>query len=149
MAERMCGRIGAELLADDVTGIEVLPVGGLQVLASDSTVWLSKRGCDAKAPVRVSQAAAHPADLVWIVSLAFDDAAEVLELRELRGADAVSALLPSLVRFERTSTLWAREQDFLAHLVSQSRVLQATRSHDVTADTVAARLLALLAGERR
>lgn len=147
IAERMCRRPGVELLADDITGIEVLAGGALQVPPSEAALWLGEEG--AKAPVTAPRTAEHPAVLRCIAGLVFDDAAPVLELHDLRGGDAVSAMLPSLVRFDRTSALWAREFDFLGQLVARSRVVQVRRSHDVAADTVADGLLALLTGEAR
>jgi hypothetical protein len=147
MAARMCRHPRVELLGDDTTGIAVLPGGGLQVLPSESAVWLAIEGFTAKAPVRASLAAERPAALLGIVSLVFDDAAQVLELRDIRGGDAVSALLPSIIRFERGAPLWARELDFIGRLVSQCRVVQATRSRDVAADTVAEELIRLLVPE--
>lgn len=147
MADHMCRRAGIELLGDDTTGIEVPPdCGGLQVPPSESAVWLARDGSMTKAPVKSARAAKHPAELLCIVSLVFDDAARALELRDIRGASAVSALLPSLVRFEKTPGLWARELDFIGQLVSHSRVVEARRSHDVPADAVADALVGLLAG---
>jgi hypothetical protein len=58
-------------------------------------------------------------------------------------------LLPSLVRFEKTPALWARELDFVSQIVAQTRVFQATRSFDVPADRVADALLGLFAREVR
>jgi hypothetical protein len=145
----MCRRNGVELLADDTTEIDVLPHGWLQVLPSESAVWLTREGPEAKVPVRSCPVSKQPAALRCIVSLVFDDAARGLEVREIRGESAVAALLPSLVRFERTSALWARELAFMAQLVSQSRVVEARRSHDVAADTVAEALLELLVEKAR
>jgi hypothetical protein len=147
MAERMCLRPGVELVADDTATIEFVPDGQVHVVPSESAIWLAKEGSGAKEPMRPSRAAQHPAALRYVVSLVFDAAAPSLELRHLRGGDAVSALLPSLVRFEKTSALWARELDFLSELVKHGRVVQARRSYDVPADAVADALVDLLTGE--
>ncbi len=143
MAERMCRRPGVRLLADDTAVIELIPGGGVRVAPSESAIWLAKRGSGAKEPVSSPRKAEQPTALVCIVSLVFDDAARALELLDLRGGDAVSALLPSLVRFEQTSSLWARELDFMGRLVSQSRLVRATRSRDIAAATVADAMLGL------
>jgi hypothetical protein len=143
MADRMCRRPGVHLLADDTTAIEVA-ANRVHVLPSESAIWLAKDGSNTKQPVRSFDVAKSPAALVCIVSLAFDDAAGSPKLRDIRGGDAVSALLPSLVRFEKTSALWARELDFLGAIVSHSRIVQATRSHDVPADAMADELLGVL-----
>ena len=147
MAERMCRRPGVELLADDMTELEVLPGGELGVLPSETAVWLATDPAMAKAPLRSSRAATSPAALRCIVSLVFDDDIPNLELRELRGADAVSALVPSLVRFEKNPSHWARELALIGQLVSQSRMVEARRSRDLEADAVSKALLRLLEGE--
>src|SRR5580658_4495425 len=109
MAERMCQYVGVELLADDTTEIEAPQGRELRVLPSEAMVWLAPGNAPAKGPAKSSTAAVSPATLRCIVSLVFDVAATTLELREIRGADAVSALVPSLVRFEKSSAIWARE----------------------------------------
>jgi hypothetical protein len=149
MAERMCRHSGIQLLADDMAAIELVPGGGVRVAPSESAIWLAKQGSGAKQPISPLRQAEEPTALLAIVSLVFDAAAPSLELLELRGGDAVSALLPSVVRFEKTSELWARELDFLGQVVSQSRIVQAKRSHDFPADAVATALLGLLTGEAR
>ena len=147
MAERLCRYPGVELLADDMAAIELLPGSGAQVRPSESAVWLATDGSEAKEPVKSTRMAARPGVLQGIVSLVFNDASSQLELLELRGADAVSALLPSFVRFERSAALWTREFDFVAHLVSHSKILRAIRSREIAAETVAEALLRFLAGE--
>jgi hypothetical protein len=147
VAERMCRHAMIKLLADDIAAIELVSDSGVHVLPSESSVWLETDNSTGKAPVKMPRTAERPSVLQCIVSLVFDAAAPGLELREVRGANAVSALLPSLVRFEKTAALWTRELDFVARLVSQCRVVQATRSRDVDADAVAHALLPLLAGD--
>ena len=149
MAELMCRHQGVELLADDTAAIEVVPECGVRVVPSESTIWLAKQGSVSKEPLSSPRQAEQPTALMCIVSLVFDDAARSLELLDLRGSDAVSTLLPSLVRFEKTSALWARELDFLGEIVSQCRIVQATRSRDTPAAAVATALLRLLIGGAR
>jgi hypothetical protein len=146
MAERMCRHPGVELLADDMAAIELAPGGGAYVVPSESALWLAQQGSCVKKPVNPPRHAVLPTALRCIIALVLDDAARSLELRDLRGGNAVSALLPSLVRFERTSALWARELDFLSQLVSQARIVQARRSHDIHADELAMALLTFLTG---
>ena len=148
MAERMCRRPGVELLADDTAAIEFVPGGRVHVVPSESAIWLANEGCGSKEPLRPSLAARQPAALVCVVSLVFDAAARSFELQDIRGGDAVSAMLPSLVRFENTSSLWAREFDFLGDLVLQSRIVQARRSYDVAPDAIADALFGLLTEAR-
>jgi hypothetical protein len=149
MADRMCRRSGVELLADDTAVVEFLPRFGLQVPPTEPAVWLVPQGFTAKTPAQPSRVAERPATLVCIVSLVFDAAARVHELREIRGVEAVSALLPALVRFEKTSALWERELEFIGHLCAGSRVVQARRSREVAPDTLAAELARLLEEETR
>jgi len=149
MADRLCRGLGAELLADDVTAIELDPDGGAQVVPTESVVWLGTDPFSDKVPATVSRVARAPVPLRLLACLAFDEVSSALELRDLRGADAVSALLPSLIRFERTAVQWAREFDFLERIVSQCRVVRVTRSRDVAADTVAKALLELMTQEPR
>jgi len=142
IAELLCRRVGVELLADDTTAIEFVP-GRWNVLPSESLLWLATDGATGKSPARPAVAARAPAVLGWLVSLTFDDQADGLALQELRGGDAVSAILPSVLRFERTAALWARELDFLGGLVSTSRIVRATRSHRLPAEALADALLEL------
>jgi hypothetical protein len=147
MAEAICRRSGALLLADDTAGIDAPPGGGIRVLPSESVVWLVTEDPARKASVPVPRAADAPTDLALIVSLAFDDAAASLDIRDLHGGDAVAALLPSLLRFETTPDLWLRELEIVGRLVSACRVVQATRSRSVTGDATAEALLALFESE--
>jgi hypothetical protein len=143
IAERMCRHAGVELLGDDVTAIDVLSNGGLQVVPSESAVWLTMNGSTEKAPVRSVPAASQAAELLYIVSLVFDDSARGPHVEDMRGGTAVSALLESLIRFEKTPDVWARELDFVGRL-AQARVVQARRSRDVAPDTMAGALVELL-----
>jgi hypothetical protein len=143
MAECMCRRSGAEVLADDVAYLDVLPAGGVQVAPSESAVWLETRGSSEKMAVKITSAAERATPLGCIVALAFDASAQKPEISELRGGDAVSALLPALIRFEKTTDLWERELDFVAHLIANGRVYRAVRPDHCTPDVMANALLAL------
>src|ERR1700722_3429362 len=101
LAERMCRHPGVELLADDTAGVEVLPDGTLQVPPSESAVWLIDQRSLRKQAVRTTTAARQATALHCVASLSFDDDAGSVDVRDLRGGDAVAALLPSIVRFER------------------------------------------------
>lgn len=137
VAERLCRREGVELLADDTAAIDLPADGGaLHVVPTESTLWLASDASEGKTADRSRHAARGPVALRWVAALAFNDS-HMLEVRELRGADAVAALLPSLLRFQRTEGQWERELDFVSRLVAQCRVLRATRSRDVTAEAVA------------
>jgi hypothetical protein len=148
MAERMCRRTGAKLLADDIAAIDILPNGEVHVLPSEAVVWLATADSMPKVPVRTTNPAASPAALKSIVSLVFDEGARTLEVREVRAADAVSALVPSLIRFDREPLARTTELAWIGQLVSQSRVLEMRRSRDLALDTVVDALLELLEGAR-
>jgi hypothetical protein len=149
MAYRLCRRPGVELLADDITAIEVVPGHDAQVAPTERALWLATDRPGHKAPVAVSQVAPAEVPLRWIVSLAFDEGVSDIEVRDLRGGDAVAMLLPSLIRFERTAEQWARELEFLGGVVSHCRIVQLTRSRRSIVDDVAQALFALLTGKRR
>jgi hypothetical protein len=150
MADRLCRRAGFALLADDVAAVELAPGCVPQVVPTESVVWLGNDPSEDKAPVAVSRVApaAVPLSLVACLSIE-EDSFSGLNLRDLRGGDAFSALLPSLIRFERTAVHWAREFDFLSRIVSQCRIVQITRSRRVPSDTVAHALVELMAGAPR
>jgi hypothetical protein len=136
------------LLSDDIAAIELLPAGW-HVLPSEGALWLSAGGTDVKTPAQPTTVARDPALLRWVVSLAFNDAISVLDVRDLRGAGAASALLRSLIRFQTSPALFERELDVVSGLVSQTHMLEASRSHDVRAETVTDALVAFVAEEAR
>jgi hypothetical protein len=148
-AYRMCRQLGFELLADDITGIELVPAFGAQVVPTEAVVWLINDPCGDKAPAPVPRVAHEPVSLRLIVCLAWGEASSGVELRDLRGGDTVSKLLPALIRFEKSAQQWTRELDFLDRIVSQCRVVQLVRSRDATADAVADALLGLMRQEPR
>jgi hypothetical protein len=148
-AYRMCRQPDFELLADDITGIELAPAFGAQVVPTEAVVWLMNDPSGDKAPATVPRVAQDPVPLRLIVCLATGDRSSGLELRDLRGGDAVSELLPSLIRFEKSAQQWTRELDFLDRVVSQCRIVQLTRSRDADVDTVANALLGLMAEGRQ
>ncbi len=148
LADQLCRRSGAEILADDVAAIDRLP-DGWQVLPSEARLWLHTEGVGAKKPVSAAGIARSPAVLRWIVFLTFNEAASVVNLCELRGADAASALLRSFVRFDWSPDVLERELSVVSALVSQARVLTVERSHDVQADMVADAVAALASEEAR
>jgi hypothetical protein len=144
MAERLCRDPEIELLGDDMTGVEIVGDGAIRVMPSESAVWVMSDAAARKAPVRSVRTAAEPATLRYIVSLSFDDATVGVDIRELHGADAAAALLPSLIRFEKSSALWMRELDLVGELVARVAVVQARRPRAVSADAVADVLRGLL-----
>ncbi len=146
IAECLCRRAGTRLLADDTAIFERSADVALCVVPSESALWLTDGSTGPKAPLKSVPLAQRPAVLRYVVSLVFDDAALRPELRDVRGGDAVEALLPSLVRFETTRALWVRELDFLTALDRGSRILQVRRSHDVSPEAVAEVLFDSLLG---
>jgi hypothetical protein len=145
-AERLCRRGGVGLLSDDLAAIEPRQ-NGWHVLPSEAVLWLEASDSRTKTSTTPLRAAKEPASVRCIVSLAFIEKDATLEVKELRGAEAVAALLPSLVRFDPNPIVWERELDVLSGLVSQAVVLRATRSRDVPPDEVANVLVARLMGE--
>lgn len=139
-AERLCRRAGTRLLADDVTGMDLLAEGWV-LLPSEAAVWLALDGGETKTRVTECDVASSPAVVRCIASLAFATAPGVLVVRELRGADAASTLLQSMFRFDETPALRAHELDVVGSLVAQARVVQATRSTDIPADAFVDALL--------
>jgi hypothetical protein len=136
VAASLCREADAAFLADDVTAVEVLADGAAEIVPTESAVWLAADASEVKVPRRPSRLAVTPAPLRWIVALAFHDDFSKPEMRDLHGGDAVSALLPSIIRFETTHELWVRELDFLERIVSQCRVVRMTRARCVGADAV-------------
>jgi hypothetical protein len=149
VADRMCRHTDVLLLGDDVTGIALMPEGMVHVTPSESAVWLTTGECSEKRPTKRARIATQPAALACIVSLAFDESARSLQMRDLRGGEAVAALLPALIRFEATPDTWMREFSLVGELTSKSRIVEARRSHGVSADEVAKALLPLAAPEAR
>lgn len=148
LADRLCRHPGCELLADDVAAIELFE-GNWHVLPSEASLWLDRDGSALKSPAPPLSVAELPAPLRWVVSVALNDAAPAVTLRELRGADAASALFRSLIRFERSPALFERELAVVGGLVAQSRMLATTRSRQVRPELVAEELLAAVAEEAR
>jgi hypothetical protein len=149
IAERLCAQAGAELLADDIAAVELVFDGSAMVVPTESALWLGSAASEVKVPRVPSRVAAAPSPLRWVVALAFDEACSRPEAHDLRGADAVSVLLPALIRFERTAELWARELEFLQRLVSQCRIVLMKRSRGVGAEAVARVLCALTREDAR
>jgi hypothetical protein len=147
MAARLCGHPGIELLADDIAAIEVTAGRRPQVLPTESAVWLGASPAADKARTAVSRVAGAAVTARLVACLAFNDGCQLLALRDLSSSDAISALLPSLIRFEKTAEQWERELDFLERLVPNCRVVQVTRSRDVQPETVADALRELMARE--
>jgi len=141
LADRLCRR-GYDLLADDIAAIDLRP-DGWHVLPSEANLWLDLDGSSSKTPSAAPLVATEPALVEWVVLVGFDEAAPTLALRDLRGADAASALFQSLVRFERSPSVFERELEVVSDLVIRTRVLEARRPHDVPADVVAEALSAL------
>ena len=149
LAHWLCLRPGLELLADDITAIDMLSTSGLHVIPTEPVVWLAAGDSSDKGPVAVSRVARAPARLDLVVCLAFDEGCARPEFRELRGRDAISSLLPSLIRFEKTPKQWASEFDFLDRLVSQCRVARLTRARHAEPEAVADALLGHMSEESR
>jgi hypothetical protein len=143
-AERLCHHPGVALLADDTASIEILPGGALEVQPTESSVWLSSGSSLNKRSFGLVSIAIGPAVPSCVVALAFDCSATDVRVSELRGANAVEALLPSIIRFDTDPLRRTGELEFLDLLISQTRVLRVSRSEDVSADLVAKVLLKLL-----
>jgi hypothetical protein len=143
VAERLCRHGGGALLADDLAAVELLPSGDLEVLPSERILWLDSKGSTGKTAHVVPHVARAAARLRCVVALAFDGPGPVPEVRSLHGADAVSAVLPSLIRFEATPFQWERELEFVTRLVSQAQIVRASRSREVSAEMLADTLVGL------
>jgi hypothetical protein len=147
LADYLCREHDAALLADDIAAIDLVAGRGVAILPTERAVWLAPDAAsEVKAPVQAHRRASAAAPLRWIAALAFDESASSPSARELHGGDAVSAMLPTLIRFEKTPELWARELDFLATIASQCRIVELTRSRRVAVGA-AARALCDAVGE--
>ena len=110
-AAEMCMRNGAELLADDVTllevsgdGVHVLPSEGEHWLTADSYLALGVEPADPGASTkfghRAMNVAHEPRRLASCVALGFDASGKPASLRRLRGAEAAGWLLRAAFRFD-------------------------------------------------
>jgi hypothetical protein len=142
----MCRRPGVSLLADDVATLQV-DGEDAQVIPTEASVWLESNESDIKKPCTVPRSAAEAVPLRLIVDLAFGEQMSGLRTRELRGAEAVSALLRPMMRFKLEGEREG-ELQLLQRLMARARTIRVERSRDVPAETVANRLLDLLAEQR-
>ena len=130
---------GAEFFADDTlaiefteNGIDIVPTEKLSWLRPEAHASLGHGDVTAKSPVSPPRAAATTARLASLVNLRFEEGAPSPRLRRLRGHDALSALVPSVVRFiidEPAVQLLECEQ--LTSLVSAVPVFELTRARNL------------------
>lgn len=146
VAERLCQLEAVRLLSDDIAAIEQLP-GGWHLLPSEDVLWLAGGG-SRKTPTRPACVEQSPVRILCVAQLAFEDGDGALQVSELRGGDAGSCLLRSLVRFELTPALRAVELEIVGSVLSQARMLRIVRSPNVSPEAVAGALLAAAGGHR-
>jgi hypothetical protein len=150
LALHMCQRPGVELLSDDITALDVGTDSAARVLPSERCLWVAPgptplRGGQ-KHPVMPDRVAVLPADLRCLVCLSFcDDADDAIRVRVVRGRQALEAMIPSLVRFERGARVWAREFEFASTLVSRHPVVVVQRSRSVRPEAAAGAVIELFA----
>jgi hypothetical protein len=145
LAHALCERAGAELLADDVAMVERLSNDDLLIVPSERTLWLGPDGSGAKAAIAARSVASDPVPIAWLVALSFDENVTTPAIRPIRGADAVSAIVPSLIRFEASASQWERELQLVHRLLAQVTMAGAVRSRKTGVDVVADALLHFLA----
>ena len=129
LAAAFCEHCGAELLADDVTGLD-RPEGQWHALPSESAVWLGSgtggvRGMKAPFAFPVAQSSKV---IACAIQLAFGDSSDGMRLRSLRGADSAAAFLSALMRFDASPPHMKREIDLVGSLVTQIPVVELVRS---------------------
>ncbi len=140
-AAHVCGRLAAELLADDTVELEV-DGGRLWVAPTERDCWLLRDAAEAlgyvrlddwKAPVPASRAAERAVGLGAIVVLAFEDDLRSPTLSPLRGVDAFSAINDSYVRFVFDDPAVAlRDLDAITDVVAAVPVVRLTRSRSLS-----------------
>jgi serine kinase of HPr protein (carbohydrate metabolism regulator) len=148
MASEVCRSGMARLLADDVAGLDCID-GAWHAMPSESCNWLFENGVSGrKAKTTPVLVASRPARIVAIVSLAFDDVADVPRTTRLRNAEALRVLLGAPLRFELSPESRVRELETLAALIRQAKVYELARSRGAANVTQTAGVLsALLRGE--
>jgi hypothetical protein len=142
LAATLCKTHGAELLADDVTGLEFVTTVW-HAIPSEATIWVAGEGHDPnglKRAVRFAAAESSKA-IVWAVQLSFDDSLGSVEVRPLHGARPAAAFLSALMRFNPRPALMKQELDFAAGMAAQSKVFEVARPRLTSVDVVARALL--------
>jgi hypothetical protein len=135
LAASLCGGTGAALLADDMIGLE-MEGSHWRAIPSESVLWLAAGG-EEKRPVRSGDAARAPVPIRWVFSLRFDDPLSGVTFRRVRAAEAASALLGAMVRFDAEPSTWMRELDVAEGILDQARVCELIRPRTIDPEKVA------------
>ena len=141
IAGRLCDDFGAELLADDVAGVD-LACNHLRLEPSERALWLDD-GTGVKVPLP-ARVASQEVDLALFVFLRFDDTLNGLATQRIHGAEVVPRVLESLLRFDPAPDLWGREFDLLARFASGVPMLDLARPRVVSSSQTAASVVRLM-----
>jgi hypothetical protein len=136
LAGHLAALEGVELLADDVAGL-VTDDAGIHVIPSENAVWLVNGDGAPKRAVRTAAVAKGPSRLAVVLSLHFDDRLPAPDLRRLRGAESMHAVVSAMMRFEATEAIWQRELDVLTKLVGEAQIFSLTRPRCTTSSALA------------
>jgi hypothetical protein len=141
-AADLCGRLGAELLADDMVEIEVED-GRHRVASTEQAHWLLRDSAEAlghpvadrwKTPVEAARPAAKDVPLAALVALAFGPDGSTPELTPLLGTEAFGAINAAYVRFLFDDpTVESRDLHAIADLVAAVPVLTLARPRSLAA----------------
>jgi hypothetical protein len=141
LARVLCSGAAAEVLADDVAGIDEVSSHWLAA-PTERTVWLHADEDTSRRKVAVPCAyASKPAPIRWVARLCVDDELPMPRVRTLRGAAAVAALLSAQMRFDPTPDLMKREIRIAAEIARQAHVFALFRPRLAPAQSVADALL--------
>ena len=148
-AADLCGRLGAELLADDTVEIDAAPpgAGGFLVAASEASHWLLRDSAEAlghgpqerwKQPVEAARPARAAVPLGAIVALSFGPDGSAPAISALRGLEAFTVINQSYVRFVFDEPdVAARDLDAIADLVATVPIVTLARAPSLTSAALA------------
>jgi len=150
-AADLCGRLDAELLADDTVEVET-DRGTLVVRPSEASHWLLRDAAEAlgharpegwKGPVDAVHVATHALPIAALISLTFGPEGLPPALTPLRGLAAFAAINTSFVRFVFDDPAVAvRDLDAIAALVAAVPMMTLVRPRSLTMLDRTAALLA-------
>ena len=141
-AFHLCSSHGGELLADDITGLDVAGDAAVFAEPRERFSWLCDgHGDKHPRPVRIAERAVG---LGALVRLGFDDRLREAELRPVRGARAVSHVLDALLRFDVGFETWASEFEVATALAASVPVFDLERPLATPSEEIAELVVSLV-----
>jgi hypothetical protein len=151
LAASLCARHGTALVADDTAAID-LDDAGAKILPTERVSWLVN-GSDTPArgeekwAVPPRAVASSPMTLRAVCTLVFDETAPAATLRQLRGHEALAALVPAVVRLVvDVPAVHEWELEELGRLVAGVPIHELRRPPGPEGAAVSARRIAALLG---